>query len=621
MVRLTHPARRALVASTLALAACGGDGGSGPSGPQPANIVVAGGNLQSAPYGAPTPVAPSVLVTSSSGPLAGIAVTFGIVAGGGEVEGASAVTNASGVASVGRWILGPAPGPNTLRASAGALSVDISATGTAGSASAIVVVAGDHQEWVANSTVPVRPSVRVTDGAFGVPGVQVTFAVASGGGTVTIPQATTNASGVATVGNWRLGSTGTNTLTASVAGIAAAATFTAEAAPLIVTALNRVSGDAQVGFAGNFAPQRVVVEVLNQYNQPTEGVPVTFTPSASTVAGASVTTGVDGRATLGSWRFGPAGAPGLVATAGTMSTTFTGTATPPPASALNIEVRYLGTTPDAAIRAAFTNAAARWAQVVVGDLPDVALSEGNPMGPATINTGISGMGTITCVPRVTVPIDDIVIYADIRSIDGAGQILGFATPYYSRDGDNSTVAGCMVFDLADMQELEDNGKLQDVILHEMGHVLGIGTHWAAQGLLVGECTSSVPYFTGPSARNAFVAARTTAFPDSIVPVEGEGTCPNGTRDGHWRESVMDNELMTGYIEYNVPNVLSAITAASLRDLGYVVNDAVSDPFAMLRAPGGAARTGGRKVRLHEVDVRAPRILVDTRGTEIRRIMR
>jgi hypothetical protein len=38
-----------------------------------------------------------------------------------------------------------------------------------------------------------------------LPGVTVTFAVTSGGGTVTAGTQTTNASGIATVGQWVLG--------------------------------------------------------------------------------------------------------------------------------------------------------------------------------------------------------------------------------------------------------------------------------------------------------------------------------------------------------------------------------------------------------------------------------
>ena len=79
--------------------------------------------------------------------------------------------------------------------------------------------------------------------------------------------------------------------------------------------------------------------------------------------------------------------------------------------------------------------------------------------------------------------------------------------------------------------------------------------------------------------------------------------------------------MTGFVEYDRPNPLSAVTAAALRDLGYVVNDAVSDAYSVLRTPGGAARAPGRKLRLNELDVRAPRIVLDHHGNEVRRIMR
>ena len=65
------------------------------------------------------------------------------------------------------------------------------------------------------------PAVIVKDqrGA-GMQGVVVTFAVASGGGSVTGESATTNTFGIAQVGSWILGATpGLNTLTASVAGL------------------------------------------------------------------------------------------------------------------------------------------------------------------------------------------------------------------------------------------------------------------------------------------------------------------------------------------------------------------------------------------------------------------
>lgn len=72
------------------------------------------------------------------------------------------------------------------------------------------------------------PSVLVSD-ASGAPlaGAHVTFSVTSGGGTVSGGSATTNASGIATVGSWTLGANpGTNTLVARI-GSLPVVTFTA----------------------------------------------------------------------------------------------------------------------------------------------------------------------------------------------------------------------------------------------------------------------------------------------------------------------------------------------------------------------------------------------------------
>jgi len=81
-------------------------------------------------------------------------------------------------------------------------------------------IAGDGQSAPAGSAVAPPPSVKVSD-ATGSPvaNVTVTFQVTAGGGTVAPASAATNATGVATVAAWTLGSApGPNQLTATVAG-------------------------------------------------------------------------------------------------------------------------------------------------------------------------------------------------------------------------------------------------------------------------------------------------------------------------------------------------------------------------------------------------------------------
>ncbi|HUK76841.1 MAG TPA: invasin domain 3-containing protein [Thermoleophilia bacterium] len=106
--------------------------------PPATHIALNGGDAQTATTGTPVAVAPSVLVTDAWGhPVAGASVTFAVTAGGGSLTGATAVTNASGVATVGGWTLGTKAGANALTASAVGLSgspVAFNASGVAGPA-------------------------------------------------------------------------------------------------------------------------------------------------------------------------------------------------------------------------------------------------------------------------------------------------------------------------------------------------------------------------------------------------------------------------------------------------------------------------------------------------------
>ena len=70
-----------------------------------------------------------------------------------------------------------------------------------------------------------------------------------------------------------------------------------------------------------------------------------------------------------------------------------------------------------------------------------------------------------------------------------------------------------------------------------------------------------------------------------VPVANVGGA--GSRDSHWRESNMGNELMTPTYNGGIANPLSRVTIGSLADLGYTVNMGVADPYT---APGGSADT-------------------------------
>lgn len=229
-----------------------------------------------------------------------------------------------------------------------------------------------------------------------------------------------------------------------------------------------------------------------------------------------------------------------------------GTGGPNVVTPFTIEVRFLGGLTQTQ-KDAFKAAANRWSRVIVGDLPNIMID-----------------GEV---------IDDVLILAQGVDIDGPGHTLGQAGPTHLRPASAGNPAfipakGIMSFDTADLEAMEDRGTLGDVITHEMGHVLGIGTIWTRKGLLQGFGTTN-PTFTGARASEEFGRLRGSG--PTPVPVENTGG--TGTANSHWRETVFVNELMTGFVG-NAGNPLSRLTVASLADCGYVVDMDAAEPYEL-----------------------------------------
>ena len=217
---------------------------------------------------------------------------------------------------------------------------------------------------------------------------------------------------------------------------------------------------------------------------------------------------------------------------------------PVSASGFNIDVRYTG---DPQYQTAFTHAATRWQSIITSDLPDVMNSQ-------------YGL------------IDDLLITASVVSIDGPNGVLGRASPTAIRSGSGLPYLGMMQFDSADMASMLANGTLEGVILHEMGHVLGIGGLWDNDGL-VDPLNDS--HYTGQYALSAWrtVSGNSSA---SYVPLETAGGL--GTAGVHWSETTLGDELMTGYVDNNMP--ISIVTIGTLADLGYTVNYTQADSYVL-----------------------------------------
>ena len=150
--------------------------------------------------------------------------------------------------------------------------------------------------------------------------------------------------------------------------------------------------------------------------------------------------------------------------------------------------------------------------------------------------------------------------------------------------------GFFELDQDDLAALLTQGILDDVVLHEMGHVLGIGTLWNYQRQLLVGAGGDDPYFAGTTSRVQLTSMNGFGYTGLGVPVENSGS--TGTRDAHWRRSVFTNELMQGYAQPGgMP--LSRITVASLTDMGYVTTMTGADSYSFLSAMRSmASGTGG-----------------------------
>ena len=281
----------------------------------------------------------------------------------------------------------------------------------------------------------------------------------------------------------------------------------------------------------------------------------------------------------------------------------------------NIELVFVNNSGSADQRTAVEQAAARWESILPVDVHDISFVN----QPVDADSCIEGQGPIQSV------VDDIRIYVSFDSIDGLGGALGQAGPCIIRVVNSLPIVGAMQFDTLDLNNrFLTPEALLPLMLHEMGHVLGIGTIWGPTltdllrnpSVGIGNAGSDT-HFVGPLAIAAFDAAGGTGYTGGEkVPVENSGMV--GSADAHWRESVLGNELMTSGLNSG-SNPLSAITIQSLADLGYRVDVGPADPFSPVFTAPALAR--GPVIDLRGDIRRGPLVVVDQQGRTIRVIPR
>ena len=224
-----------------------------------------------------------------------------------------------------------------------------------------------------------------------------------------------------------------------------------------------------------------------------------------------------------------------------------------------VEVVFPDSTLTATQKAAFTTAAARWEQIITGDLPDVFVA-----------------GFL---------VDDVTIEATGPLIDGPSNILGQAGPRCCAPARSSrSRASC-----------SSTRPTWPSSRPTASSSTSSSTRWAtsSESAASGTSRGCSPGPAAPTRGSLASRPPPNTTPTSPPPIGRRSPSPTSAAparaDSHWRESNMFNELMTPSYNGGIANPISRITIGSLADLGYVVNLSAADPYT---APGPSALTDG-----------------------------
>lgn len=277
---------------------------------QPTEIVIVSGDLQTGAVATELPESLVVRVVDGNGTgVSGIDVQWGGLTGGGSVSPLSVTSDASGRAAV-AWTLGAAPGLNEVTATAATFTATFSATALVNGPFRLAITT---QPATAQSGFVFNPQPVVSlEDSLGnpvtQPGVVVTAAIGSGGGTLggTLT-ATTLAGGKATFTNLKItGVVGPRTLTFTAPGILPVTTTPFPLTAGTATGIAKTAGDNQTAPVATVLPVDAEVTVTDASGNPVPGVTVNFTvlTGAGSVTSPSGVTNALGIATPGNWTLG-----------------------------------------------------------------------------------------------------------------------------------------------------------------------------------------------------------------------------------------------------------------------------------------------------------------------------
>jgi hypothetical protein len=325
-------------------------------------------------------------------------------------------------------LIGPAP----LLAAAGGVGGTAKTFSPFGAVDTLLVMTPNSdttQRYPVGDTVPSAPSVKVaTPKGHPYDGLGVTFAVTGGGGTLTGGTTTTDASGVATVGTWALGSAaGLNTVTATgtppyvghsdITG--SPLTFHATALPPTQVAFKQ--GPSGIVAGATMTPAvTVAIEDADGHVVTSSAASVTLgvTGGAATLQGTTTVSAVNGIATFSTLTVTKAGTWTLTASSSGLTSATSGPFTVTAAAASTIFAV-----------AGDNQTATAGSAVAVPPAVRVTDQYGNPVSGVSVTFLPQNGGSVTGTPQTT----DVSGTAAVGSwtlVAGTNYLLAETTDYY-----------------------------------------------------------------------------------------------------------------------------------------------------------------------------------------------
>jgi plastocyanin len=285
----------------------------------------------------------------------------------------------------------------------GACGDDGGPTGTVGQPTTLVAVSGDGQRVAVRGTIVEPFVVKVTDDRGNpIGGVEVSWAVTAGGGSLSASVVKTDIQGEASVFLTAGDAEGDQTVTASVPDLEGSpVTFSATA--LAPSAMTLVSGDGQMGRVGQPLRDSLVVRVTATDGGPLPGATVDWVATAGSgrFSNPRTATGADGRAAtvLSLGTFPVTNVVTATVEGTSLSVTFTAAATPAVSVTVNMQnIAFIapGGTDDVTILLGDT---VRW--VNLDDVQHTVTSDRVPEGGRSFDSGLLNKNeTFIFVPKV-----------------------------------------------------------------------------------------------------------------------------------------------------------------------------------------------------------------------------